>query len=56
MYISFIIVKNLLSRLNDERDEYQEMIRRENQIELEHELEKEKESEKEKEENKEEKE
>lgn len=49
-------VKNLLSRLNDERDEYQEMIRRENQIELEHELEKEKESEKEKEENKEEKE
>ena len=43
-------VKNLLSRLNDERDEYQEMIRRENQIELEHELEKEEKKEDKKEE------
>ena len=46
-------VKNLLSRLNDERDEYQEMIRRENQIELEHELEKEEKKEDKKEEEKE---
>ena len=46
-------VKNLLSRLNDERDEYQEMIRRENQIELEHELEKEEKKEEKKEEEKE---
>ena len=46
-------VKNLLSRLNDERDEYQEMIRRENQIELEQELEKEEKKEDKKEEEKE---